>query len=216
MKYLKIAGCLAASLFFIATTNAQIIRQVLDEVKPAKKFDGVPVLKKRSQVFYAGVGAQNNVATLINFTDFISGLFGAFGASSTTYGKAGPFIAGYEYFIKDDISIGINLGYAKAGKKFVSSFANYDATLTAYTIAVSGSYHLYTTDKLDPYIKGAVGVNLWTSKATGIKIPIPTPVSYNGLLGIRYFASPHWAPFGELGYSSLKFSANIGAAYKLK
>jgi hypothetical protein len=223
---------------FICQNSYSQVREIIDAIKPAKAYEGTPILLKGSHVIQIGVGAPNNVGTLLNTASAVSsaigtigGILGIGGTSSVPVEKAikksGPFVLDYEYFVKDNISIGLGVSYANASKEFTLPGETRTLTtkLAATSFLFSSVYHFYTTNKLDPYAKGSIGLTLWKDKSTysdgadassKFPIPIPTPVAYRGIIGLRYFVSSTIAPYGELSYSNLRFSGGIGVAVKLR
>ncbi len=220
---------IAISLFTIVcnTVNAQIITQVLQAAKPQKAFEGTPVLDKKAFVFSVGLGIPNNTTTLLSGAGAISTILGN-GVKNNKSGF-GPAFVGFEYFVSKELSVGLSAAYANGKQDYnnptipiLGIGGGYlgTASINLFQIAATSSYHLYTTDKLDPYIKGAIGLNIWKTKyvtTSGESNPFtaPTPFGYQGLVGLRYFVSKKIAPYGEVGYSSLRFSANIGLSVKL-
>jgi hypothetical protein len=220
-SYLLKAALIASIIFALGSKAKAQVRQAIEAIKPKKEFTGTPILAKKSQVLQVGIGAPNNVVSLLNL--------GGLGSFLTSSGdkKTGPFFISYEYLIKENIGIGATLSYANGEKTYKNPFSSnsnekYTAKLSGISLLLSSSYHFYITDKLDPYAKGSIGVTLWSGSfkdqngAEPSKLDLPTPVGYSGLIGLRYFASPTIAPFGELSYSNLKFTANVGVAFKLK
>jgi outer membrane protein W len=215
--FVQFSSCLLLLSIASVQVHAQV-KEVLEAIKPQKKFAGTPIVQKKSQIIQLGIAAPNNVATLLNF-----GGIGTF-FNSTETNKVGPLFLAYEYMIKDNIGIGATLSYAKAKKTYTNLFGlgNVIGNLEGTSLLLSTTYHFYTTDKLDPYTKGSIGITLWKggytydNGAEAEKIVLPTPIGYSALVGLRYFASPKFAPFGELSYSNLKFTAGIGVAVKLK
>jgi Outer membrane protein beta-barrel domain len=225
MKKILLPICLLATI--CNTTSAQVITQVLQAAKPQKAFEGTPILDKKSFVFSVGFGIPNNTTTLLS----AGGIVGTILNNGTSSNKSGfgPVFAGMEYFVSKDLSIGLSGAYANGKQNYTSggipiigipATSLGTASINLFQIAATSSYHLYTTDKLDPYIKGAIGLNIWKTKyvtTTGESNPFnaPTPFGYQGLVGLRYFVSKKLAPYGEIGYTSLRFSANIGLSVKL-
>lgn len=210
------------------TSNAQVT-QILNAIKPTKAFEGTPILDKKSFVFSVGLGIPNNTNTLLSGGGIITSILGGGGTASKQKG-VGPLFAGFEYFISKELSLGLGITYATGKQNYttpgipllgIAASNAGSASINLFQIAGSSSYHLYTTDKLDPYIKGAIGINLWKTKyvdAAGKEsnpFTAPTPFAYQGIVGLRYFVNKHFAPYGEIGYTSLKFSANLGLSVKL-
>jgi Outer membrane protein beta-barrel domain len=221
-------------LLSIKIANCQI-REVIEAIKPAKAFEGTPILKKKSQMLQVGIGAPNNIASFIKapaaIVNTIGGILGGLGlitanpSSTSTSNKTGPYYLDYEYLIKENLGLGIGLSYASAteiGTIPLLVPTTTTAKVSATSVLLSTVYHFYITDKLDPYSKVSIGATLWKGSyknADGSDagtLPLPTPIAYRALVGLRYFVSPNIAPYGEASYSNLKFSANIGIAFKLQ
>jgi hypothetical protein len=223
-------------LGFNQIANCQV-REIIDAIKPAKAYEGTPILLRKSHVLQIGIGAPNNVGSFLNTASSVSntittigGILGLGGATTSVEKaviKSGPFLLDYEYFIKDNIGIGVGVSYANASKEFTipGDTRTLTTKLAATSFLISSVYHFYTTNKLDPYAKGSLGLTLWKDKSTfsdgadassKFPVPIPTPVAYRGIIGLRYFVTPTIAPYGELSYSNLRFFGGIGLAVKLK
>jgi Outer membrane protein beta-barrel domain len=217
---------LVAAILFSVSSLAQV-QQVLEAIKPQKPFAGTPILVKGSHVLQAGIGIPNNAATLLNFGGLATVLNGTTGNKK----GIGPIFINYEYLVNENIGIGIGLTHASATQTYNSSAllglldinaSNVTGEIQLNQIAINSTYHLYTTDKLDPYIKAGIGINIWKGSytdETGKQVKpftAPTPLAYQGLVGLRYFIQPKFGLYGELSFSNLKFSANFGAAIKLK
>lgn len=201
------------------SSNAQV-REILEAVKPKKEFKGVPALQKKSQMLSVSIGTPNKVSDFLNFGGFASFFF-------TTTGKksSGPFMLDYEYLIKDNFGIGLSLLHASAKQTYQSGNTSYTGSIKQYQIGFSTYYHLYTTDKLDPYIKGTVGLNLWdgyykdNNGNDADNFVAPTPFGFRSIIGLRYFAGKKFAIIGEGNLTLLPkvtVAANIGIALKLK
>jgi Outer membrane protein beta-barrel domain len=224
-------------LFFVSSINVAKcqVREVLEAIKPAKAFEGTPILKKKSQVLQVGIGAPNNIASFINAPaatiNTIGNILGGLGiitaapSSTSTSNKTGPFYIDYEYLVKENLGLGIGFSYASATQVGTIPLVvptTTTAKVSATSVLFSTVYHFYITDKLDPYSKVSIGATLWKGSyknANGSDagtLPLPTPIAYRALIGLRYFISPNIAPYGEASYSNLKFAANIGIAFKLQ
>lgn len=204
------------------TAQAQMpsVQQVVTEVlTPRQPFSGTPILAKKSGVLQIGYGIPNNVNSILN----LGGL--AVLLNNTSSKSFGPIQIGYEYFVKDDLSVGLALNYASGtktyGQNILFPLTTYTANLKGTSILLTTAYHLNITDKLDTYTKGAIGATIWQGSYTDQtgtevgKIDLPSPFAYNGALGLRYFASKKIAPFIEASYSNIKFTALLGVGVKL-
>jgi hypothetical protein len=196
------------------------IREILDAVKPKKEFAGIPILKKKSQVLQAGIAAPNNVASLIN----VGGILNSFStAKNSASSSVGPLVLAYEYLVKGNVGLGLDFSYANASKTYELPFGigQQFVKLSGTSILFSTSYHIYTTDKLDTYTKGSIGLTVWKGSyknADGKDIgtlPLPTPTAYKALVGTRFFFTPTISAFGEASFSNLKFSVVTGVAIKI-
>ncbi len=196
--------------------SAAQVREMLEAVKPKKKFQGVPVIVKKSQLISFTAGVPNNIGKFLNF-----GGFGSF--FSTAKSGTGPFFIRYEYLIKENIGIGASVSYANAKETYKNPFGSGTITgkISGFSFLASSYYHFYTTDKLDTYSMGSIGLNIWTgsyqdqNNTEAQQFTAPTPIAYSALIGMRYFITPAINFNGELSYSNLKFSAGIGAGFKL-
>ncbi len=234
------------NVLFFSNANGQQVKQILDAIKPEKAFDGTPIVKKGSSILQVGVGMGSNVLSLAGLGD-LGSLIGSSGTSNSN-SKVGPISIGYEYLIKDNVGLGISVSYAEgtqtlnvnSASSLLSSIpgvgsipgigsllgtsggTSFNSKVKSTTILLSTIYHLYTTDKLDPYSKVSIGATLWSGSSTnadgsnaGSAPTFPTPIAYEALIGLRYFVGKQMGLYGELSYSNLKFAANIGLTFKL-
>ena len=199
-----------------STSHAQV-KEIINSIKPKKKFEGTPILQKRSNVLSFGIGAPNKLADFLDLGGFASSF-------SNDKSHSGPFFVNYEFLIRDDLGLGATVSYASAKQTYKNPFGSDKITgsISGFSILFSSTYHFYTTDKLDPYLRGGIGLNIWTGSYKNEnnsdvgKFTAPTPIAYTANLGLRYFVSQKVAPFGEVGFSNYKLTANIGVAFKLK
>ena len=219
----------------ISYTSIAQVTQILNAVKPTKAFEGTPALDRKASVFSVGFGIPNNTNTLLSGGGIISSILNAGGSPQKKQGF-GPVFVGYEYFLKKELSLGLSFTFANGKQDYGGGGItipvigsnlplplNGEASINLFQIAATSNYHLYTTDKLDPYIKGAVGINIWKTKFTSYNsspsdpnpFTAPTPFGYQGIVGLRYFVSKKFALYWEVGYSSLKFTANLGLSVRL-
>jgi len=206
-------------LFISFTTYGQV-REILEAVKSKKAFTGVPVLQKKSQLLSVSMGTPNNVSSFLDFGGIASLFF-----TTTDKKSVGPFMLDYEYLIKDNVGIGLSLLYASAKQTYKFGNTSVTGSIKQYQIGFSTYYHIYTTDKLDPYIKGTVGINIWdgyykdNNGNDADNFVAPTPFGFRSIVGLRYFASKNFAVMGEANLNLLPkvtVAANIGVALKLK
>jgi Outer membrane protein beta-barrel domain len=223
-KFLKPATVLM--MIVIGLSAKAQVREVLEAIKPTKAYDGIPVLKKGNGVVQAGVGLGSNLISILNQSGLTSVLNG-----STTTKNTGPFVISYEYLVKDNLGLGIGFSYAETNQTVsignsilgipLGTATSITKKATNTAIFASTTYHMYTTNKLDPYTRVSIGLNIWKvifKDQSGADQPVPTfptPIAYNAVVGLRYFATPQVGLFGEASYSNLRLAANAGITFKL-
>lgn len=213
-KYLPLLLCFIASTL---KSQAQV-KDILNSIKPKKKFEGTPILEKRSHILSIGIGTPNKLASFLDL-----GGFATFFSGNSSKSHSGPFFVNYEFLIRDNLGLGATISYAAAKQTYTNPFGNDKITgsIKGFSILFSSTYHFYITDKLDPYLRGGVGLNIWKgsykdeNNGDAGDFTAPTPIAYTANLGLRYFVIKNFAPFGEVGFSNYKLTANIGAAFKL-
>lgn len=177
-----LAAFLVVFILFSAATNAQT----------ANPF------KKNTQVGQLGIGL---------------GMAGIYGTASVP-----PITAGFQYGIEDKISVGGLIGYASSTEDWGYFGEDWSWKYTYFLIAARGEYHfLESVENLDGYAGLTVGYNI-------VSFSEPSGYSGHGYSasgsyavigvhgGVRYFFSPNFAVFGELGYGLGILTAGI--AYK--
>lgn len=216
---------LIAAISLLLSLSAQSqIREILEAAKPKKAFEGTPVLQKNSHILSISAGTPNKVSNFLDFGGIAPILF-----NTATKKSVGPFMLDYEYLVNDNFGLGLSLLYAGSEQTYSSNLFSdsYTGSINQFQIGLSSYYHIYTTDKLDPYVKGTVGLNLWNGSYkdnNGNEIPgktftAPTPFGLRTLIGLRYFAGKNFAIIGEGNFTVLPkpaVTANIGVAMKLK
>lgn len=138
------------------------------------------------------------------------GLAGLYGSSTLP-----PITVGYENGVDEKISVGGYVGFAGSKETFFGGEWSYSYVI----IAARGGYHfLENNDKLDAYAGATLGYNVVSSSATTTVSGFNFSASGSYLLfgfygGARYYFSPQFAVYGEVGYGVGYF--NLGIAYKL-
>lgn len=147
----------------------------------------------------------NNVAHIgIGF-----GLAGVYGDATLP-----PITGGFEYGFEDKISLGGIFGYSGSKQSFFGGEWKYSYIL----IGARGGYHfLENNDKWDAYgglLLGYNIVNVSTTGTSGFGFAAGASYMLFGLYGGgRYYVSPNFAVFGELGYGA--GFVTVGVAFKL-
>lgn len=219
MKKLFLLAAFTFSLLFFNNVKAQVVGQILNDVLQKHSSTRTGLIKKGAQFGSIGYGFPNNMATYLSL-----GGFGSFLSTSSTKSGFGPIFAGYEYMISDYSGIGMNIAYGNATQTYKGLIGIGDVTgkISGFSFLVSYTRHLEAKEKLDPYMRGAFGLNVWKGSYKDAanndyqSFTAPTPIAYHALIGARYFFNDKVAGFGELSYSTLKFTANAGICFKLK
>ena len=203
-------------LIFLQCAGFGQVREVLEAIKPKKKFTGTPVIAKKDNILYAGLSGPNKLENFLNF--------GGLGSLFSTSKKAtGPFLLSYEKLVKDNLGLGLSFSYASASNTY-SGFGSGKITgdIKAFTTLLSTYYHIYTTARVDAYTKGSIGFTIWKGSYTDQNgaetqdFSAPAPVSYQALTGLRYFPNNQFFIAGELGFSNtLKITAGLNLGFKL-
>ncbi|MER3523755.1 MAG: hypothetical protein C4326_06710 [Ignavibacteria bacterium] len=151
----------------------------------------------------------------------IGGLGGFYGSSSL------PVIAvGLDFGIEKYISVGGIVGYTSSSQEFnyfiINAPSVYKWKYTYITIGARGSYHFYQIDneKLDVYGGAGLGYNIVSAsfqgdatRRTAVGGASGSYLFFGIHAGARYYFSPAFAAFAELGYGI--GILNIGISMKL-
>ncbi len=156
------------------------------------------------------------------------GLVATFTVGSVT---VPPLQANYEQAVSDEISIGGIVGYASS----TYSYPNYDYNYRSNTISksmssidysylvvgVRGNYHLWTSEKFDPYGGVTLGYNKVSmadggpqGAAGGLYSGIASSAMiFGGQVGANYYFNQRFGAWAEFGYGIGVL--NLGVALKL-
>ncbi|HMR17660.1 MAG TPA: hypothetical protein PKA53_00045 [Sphingobacterium sp.] len=126
-----------------------------------------------------------------------------------------PIGLSYEHGFSDKISGGAYVGYASKSE----NFGAWSWKWTYMLAAARASYHFdFNVDKLDPYLGVILGYNYakgeWEGGGAGAWTGADAGgVVYGGHAGARYFLSPKFGLFAEVGYGL--GNLNVGLTFKL-
>lgn len=118
-----------------------------------------------------------------------------------------------EYGITEQISVGGTAGFS------VSKFAGpgYEYKYNGIFFGARGSYHLFTSDKLDPYAGlslGYVSVSVKEKSGTAaVFTPKGSSLGWGAHVGARYYFQPNIGVYAEVGASSFSI-LNLGGVFK--
>ena len=114
----------------------------------------------------------------------------------------GPLALTYEYGVAEHISAGISLGYSQ----IKGTVGSYEEKLTNFSAVARGNYHFGSSEKFDPYIGLGLGYYnfKWTDNSTGgnsvASFSIPGAFGFSAQLGAKYFFTPKFGAYAEIGY----------------
>lgn len=198
---------------------AQRPADVLATIGRNNQFTGTPVIAKGSHIVQAGYGFPNKLAQYLDFGG-IADIFSGSGSSKSSFGPLG---LNYEYMLDDQFGIGASAQYSWASQTYDLRIPIIDTRIGGITgtihqvqLGVHGTYHFFTTDKFDGYARAGVGLNLWSGEYRNDnnedvkEMEFPTPYTYQGLAGIRYFISPNMGLYVEGNLNNINSFVNFG------
>jgi hypothetical protein len=121
--------------------------------------------------------------------------FGISGYENTKF-TFPPLFGQFEYALTDKLSLGVSVDY----NRFTYTRTYDQATVGGGNLLplLQGSYHAFTTDKLDPYISVLAGYNFYYSGATVASSTLNPDIFVAGAaLGARYYLTQNIGLFAE-------------------
>ena len=155
-----------------------------------------------SSTFSVGYGFGNIWKSLFK-------LSGSFSGGNYKVSAIGPVALVYEYGALEKISIGLSVGYSKVkGDYHDPSDPDFDYTETLSSISaiIRGNYHFGSSPKFDPYAGLGLGYYHFSYKykdkqgTDNSTFSLPTALALTGQLGAKYYFSPQFGIYAELGY----------------
>jgi hypothetical protein len=135
------------------------------------------------------------------------------GAFFTGESTLPPISLGLQLGLEDKISVGGIVGYAGSSDKFLS----YEWKYTYILIGGRGEYHFLDSKHLDAFVGVTLGYNIVSVTAPtgfgGGYSAASSALWYGGNAGLRYYFSPTFGLFAEVGYGISYLTA--GVALKL-
>ena len=119
------------------------------------------------------------------------------------------------------VSVGGLAGFGGSKYDWSNSFTGYSVKTNYFLVAVRGNYHFIFHDKFDPYAGIILGYYFGNSKVdydAGYPSNLPAYNENTGgfhggvYAGARWFFTPEWAVFSELGWGISIFT--IGGTFK--
>jgi hypothetical protein len=133
-----------------------------------------------------------------------------------------PISLSAEYGVKDGlldgksaIGVGGYLAYAANKHETILPNNTFGFKYSHFIIGARGLFHYQLVDKLDTYAGLMLGYNIASSKATGTGNVAASVggFSYSVFLGARYYFTPQWAAFAEIGYGIAAIQIGISTKF---
>jgi opacity protein-like surface antigen len=163
----------------------------------ASSFAQDAAFSQGSSTFSVGYGFGNIWRTL-------------FKLSGAKVSATGPVALVYEYGAAEKISVGVSLGYSKITGKYTDpsdpTFTSQES-LTNISALARANYHFGSSEKFDPYL--GIGLGYYHFKyeykdsdgdTNGGAFAIPGAFGFSGQLGAKYYFSPQFGLYAEVGY----------------
>lgn len=141
-------------------------------------------------------------------------------------GGYGPIFLKYDYAFAHKWSIGFTGRFTNTSVDYPVEDGDSTTTYTQSRMSIAGmvrgNYHFGTTRRWDPYVGAGVGYGLSifnldagdSENPEGTLPSGPSPIALEATIGARFFITPKFAAYAEVGYS--QSLANFGFSFKLK
>ena len=208
-----------------------IPRQVFSEANDSASFN------KNDILVSFGYGFPN-----LDKLVFIDYLYQANSNSTFAPKGFGPIHFRAEYGVSEKIGIGLSLNYGTYGATWQDNFSNsdglgntttgiysFDKHITSFTALLRFNYHVYTTNKLDPYFSFGGGykkisktyvsdgpdyVNQYYEEYSyaddGASL---LPIAFEAVAGMRYYFTPQIAIYSELGIAKTFLQGGVSMKF---
>jgi hypothetical protein len=192
----------------------KIILTMLVAIMAASMLQAQGIISKGEKVANLGIG------------------FGSYLGGSGYSTTVPPISLSVEYGVKDGLldgkaSIGVGGYLAYSANKSESTIpdptaANPFQTTTFgfeysyFIIGARGLFHYQFVDKLDTYAGLMLGYNAASSKSIGNNTGVAASVggfSYSTFIGARYYFTPKWSAFAEIGYGIATIEIGISTKF---
>lgn len=137
----------------------------------------------------------------------------------------GPIFLKYDYAFNNNMSIGFTARYTDVSVEYPVEDGTSTTPYTQSRMSISGlarfNYHFGVSRQWDPYAGVGLGYNFNqitldqgnAENPAGALVSSPAPIAFEATAGARFFITPKFAVYGELGYS--QSLANLGVTFKL-
>lgn len=183
---------------------------------------------KGQSTISVGYGFASPYKTLFK----LSNIYANDPATSTKLTSLGPVGLTYEYGATDKVSVGLQVAYGSiknvtTDKDGISNGKDYIVTQKMDQVSAIArvNYHFGSNDKFDPYGGLGLGYGSFKFKTTTndpsdnaadyalFNIKVPGAFGITGQLGAKYYFSPNFGAYAEVGYLAGSF-AQIGVTAK--
>ncbi len=190
--------------------------------------DGDGAFTKGSSTVSLGYGFASPYKTLFKLTN----IFATDPTTTVKLTSLGPIGVTYEYGATDKVSVGLQVAYGTiknvtTDKDGLGAGKDYIVTQTMDQISAIArvNYHFGSSAKFDPYGGLGLGYGSFKFKTTSndptdgaadfalFNIKVPGAFGITGQLGAKYYFSPNFGAYAEIGYLAGSF-AQLGITAK--
>lgn len=131
----------------------------------------------------------------------------------------GPVHFRAEYAISDGVGLGVSVNYISCGVTYTELPYEYKFSRSSLSILGRLNFHFGTTKELDPYFGIGAGYKQATWKFSsndpsyiGESIPGFNPFGFETTIGVRYYFTPAFGIYTELGIAKSVVQAGLAVA----
>lgn len=131
----------------------------------------------------------------------------------------GPIHFRAEYGLSDGVGLGVSVNYISCGITYTELPYEYKFSRSSLSILARLNFHFGTTETLDPYFGIGAGYKQATWKFssndpsyTGESAPGFNPFGFETTIGVRYYFTPGFGIYTELGIAKSVVQAGLAVA----
>lgn len=132
----------------------------------------------------------------------------------------GPIHFRAEYAVSDGVGFGVSVNYVSAGVSYTELPYEYKFTRSSLSILARLNFHFGTSENLDPYFGIGAGYKQATFKFssndpnyTGESFPGFSPFGFETTIGVRYYFTPGFGIYTELGIAKSVIQGGLSVAF---
>ena len=178
-----------------------------------KRGEGGEAFKEGTFAISAGYGWPNLGKAIIEALIYDA-------AESVSSTGLGPIHFRAEYALSDGVGLGVSVNYISCGVKFIEMPYQYNWSRSSLSVLARINFHFATSDKLDPYFGVGAGYKqvTWKFSSTdplyaGEQLPGFSPIGFEMTIGLRYYLTPGFGLYTEMGIAKSIVQAGLVAAF---